>query len=207
MVSLGLPTCEKPKPKPGASKAEWRQWAKEIRQHNLENLPAISHAIGKRLLQGLSPNITHCLAYWPKSAEIDIAPVLQQLSETGVAIYLPKVTSKAAMGFAPWQLGEPLIANSFKVLEPTTVIDNAWQTAAPSHVVCIVPMLAARLDGIRLGYGGGYYDTFLAQHPNLFTIGVVMDSGLIPVRQAWQPEPWDQPCHRLVTETLVMDRV
>ncbi|WP_348663441.1 5-formyltetrahydrofolate cyclo-ligase [Chlamydia vaughanii] len=39
-----------------------------------------------------------------------------------------------------------------------------------THV--LVPALAFDNEGYRLGYGGGYYDRWLAMHPHLLTIGV-----------------------------------
>lgn len=47
---------------------------------------------------------------------------------------------------------------------------------APEHTGAVdlifVPLLAVDSTGHRLGYGKGYYDRFLAQHPNAQKIGV-----------------------------------
>lgn len=40
--------------------------------------------------------------------------------------------------------------------------------------VLLVP-LSAFFNTYRLGYGGGYYDRYLANHPEIITIGVAFD--------------------------------
>ena len=53
--------------------------------------------------------------------------------------------------------------------------------------VVIVPLVAASLDGYRLGYGGGYYDRFLRKlRPDLITIGLSYEMQLfesIPIEE------------------------
>ena len=41
-----------------------------------------------------------------------------------------------------------------------------------NYDLIIVPGLAFDNQNYRLGYGGGYYDTFLEQHPNAFKVGI-----------------------------------
>lgn len=38
--------------------------------------------------------------------------------------------------------------------------------------VVVVPCLGYTKSGFRLGYGGGYYDRWLAAHPHVTAIGV-----------------------------------
>jgi len=41
-----------------------------------------------------------------------------------------------------------------------------------SYDIILVPGLVFSADGFRVGYGGGYYDFFLAQHPEALKVGV-----------------------------------
>lgn len=38
--------------------------------------------------------------------------------------------------------------------------------------VALIPLLAADRAGYRLGYGGGYYDRYLAAHPEVLRVGL-----------------------------------
>lgn len=44
----------------------------------------------------------------------------------------------------------------------------------------VVPGMAFDPKGHRLGRGRGYYDRFLAQHPQVYTIGICFDFQLLP---------------------------
>ena len=52
---------------------------------------------------------------------------------------------------------------------------------APAVVpdVVLVPCVAFTRSGYRLGYGGGYFDRWLAQHPDVTAVGVAWSQGEI----------------------------
>jgi 5-formyltetrahydrofolate cyclo-ligase len=64
--------------------------------------------------------------------------------------------------------------------------------------VIIVPMLGFDQSLHRIGYGGGYYDQFLATHPTAQKIGVCFDLGKLDHIPA---EPHDIPLNTIITET------
>lgn len=59
----------------------------------------------------------------------------------------------------------------------------------------VVPGMAFDKAGHRLGRGKGYYDRFLAKHPNVHTIGICFDFQLVP-------EVPSEPHDRLMDEIL-----
>lgn len=62
--------------------------------------------------------------------------------------------------------------NKYGIAEP---IDDNFYT--DSIDVAVLPLLAATTSGVRLGYGGGYYDRFL-QNKNTVKIGLCYDLSL-----------------------------
>ncbi len=54
----------------------------------------------------------------------------------------------------------PLVENKLGIPEP--LLQDQPQTALCSVKTVLVPLLAFDLQGHRVGYGGGYYDRFLA---------------------------------------------
>ncbi len=62
----------------------------------------------------------------------------------------------------------------------------------------VVPGLAFDTEGYRLGYGGGYYDRFLAVlPPEVVTIGLVPEKLVLP---RLPRDEWDEPVACLATE-------
>lgn len=106
-------------------------------------------------------------AYLPMGTEIDIKPLIKQLLANGITVVVPKTLKKRKL--------EHLVLESLDNLE-----DGVYGTSHPKEGVVfkekmdliIVPGLAFDFEKYRLGYGGGYYDTFLAEHPNAYTVGV-----------------------------------
>ena len=88
------------------------------------------------------------------------------------------------------------------------LIDGVWQmvsikdkTAPKNFDVILVPMLGFEPKTLhRIGYGGGYYDKFLATQPKARKIGVCFEAG----KTAHLPtESHDIPLDTVVTEQKV----
>lgn len=105
-------------------------------------------------------NAKNILIYYPKVYEINFLALLND----DKCFYLPKVNGKDLF-VCPYKCGDILKKSDFNIEEPCSepvdgiIIDLA-----------IVPALAVDKKNIRLGYGGGFYDRFLAKYPNIKTI-------------------------------------
>ena len=86
---------------------------------------------------------------------------------------------------------DELCPGSYNIMEPDASLHAFTpETAESANVVCIVPAVVFDKKGYRIGYGGGYYDRFLAEEPNHPTIGLCFDFQLVP---QLEPEVHDIP--------------
>ncbi|RYY21658.1 MAG: 5-formyltetrahydrofolate cyclo-ligase [Cytophagaceae bacterium] len=90
-----------------------------------------------------------------------------------------------------------LVANRWHIPEP--VADPATQVPAAQLDAVLVPLLACDQRGQRVGYGGGFYDRFLAQcRPGAVFVGLsILDEE--PVAQIADILPTDVPLHACLT--------
>ena len=97
-------------------------------------------------------------AYSAMGSEIDPRLLVERLARDGFRAALPVVTPLGnPLVFRAWSPGERLVARTWGILEP------AEDAPVVEPDVLLVPLLAFDRAGVRLGYGGGYYDRTLAR--------------------------------------------
>ncbi len=69
--------------------------------------------------------------------------------------------------------------------------------------VVLVPCVGFTRSGYRLGYGGGYFDRWLAAHPHVTAVGVAWAVGEVSEAE-FAAEPHDRPLTLIVTERGVV---
>jgi 5-formyltetrahydrofolate cyclo-ligase len=91
----------------------------------------------------------------------------------------------------------PLVTNRWGIPEPEAALGAEVQP--PQLDAVLVPLLACDQRGHRVGYGGGFYDRFLAQcRPGAWFIGLsVLDDE--PVPEIADVLPTDVPLHACIT--------
>ncbi len=100
------------------------------------------------------------LIYYPLQYELNLLALL----DDGKNFYLPRVCRDKLL-ICPFKKGEKLEKSEFNVCEPCSSPIN------PQNLdLVVVPALMADKKGYRLGYGGGFYDKFLAQNKGIKTI-------------------------------------
>ncbi len=133
------------------------------------------------------------MAFHSIGSEVEMSDISEGLAETGRQILLP-VVEAGALQAAPFEPGSELVPGRFGVLEPA---DRTLAKHERIDVV-IVPGLAFDREGYRVGYGGGYYDRFLAALVSrAFRAGVCFEAQLI---DAVPHASDDEPVHAVVTE-------
>lgn len=103
--------------------------------------------------------------YLSFGAETDTRALIERAWKAGKAVALPRCTGPRQMRWFRVSSLEGLETSPFGVDEPR--IDEAAEQflSTGERMIALVPALAFDAQGYRLGYGGGFYDTFLAAFP------------------------------------------
>jgi 5-formyltetrahydrofolate cyclo-ligase len=136
-------------------------------------------------------------AYWPIKGEFDPLPALFRWSEGGPEgsprrIGLP-VADKATgeLRFHVWFPGCPMELDAYDIPKPK-------DTDEFKPALLLVPCVGFGPGGIRLGYGGGFYDRTLTElNPRPLTIGIGYAHGFLPMLRGG---PDDLPLDVVLTE-------
>ena len=133
-------------------------------------------------------------AYWPIKGEFDALPALYRWSEADDdrMIGLPVVNRDTKqLRFHVWFPGCEMEEDAYGIPKPKDTPDF-------QPTLLLVPCVGYGPGGIRLGYGGGFYDRTLATlEPQPYTVGVAYSHGHVP----WlKGEPHDVPLDAILTE-------
>jgi 5,10-methenyltetrahydrofolate synthetase len=186
-------TLSAPNPTSAAARAALRR---ELLQRRLE-LPqraerdaALAQAL-RDALQALRPR---CIgAYCATRAEFDVLPLLGELARGGsAALALPVVeVEPRALRFVAWAPDEALRAGAYGIAEPC-----GDRVVEPD--LLLLPCVGFAASGLRLGYGGGYYDRYLAPRDAVFTLGLAFEACRV---EALRAAPHDRLLAAILTET------
>ena len=140
-------------------------------------------------------------AYWPIKGEFDPPPALDRWTEgapDGVTrrIGLPRADRESgSLRWHVWFPGCPMEIDAYDIPKP-----KGTEEFAPELLV--VPCLGYGPGGVRLGYGGGFFDrTLRAVNPHPMTVGVSYSHGFLPMLR---PSAQDFVLDAMLTEDGVM---
>ena len=113
--------------------------------------------------------------YLPYNQEVRTVPMLERALRDGKRVAVPKV------------VGEEMI---FIYLDDLNAVEKGYAgipepiangpVADDPHALVLMPGLAFDPQGHRIGYGGGFYDRFLAAQPEHPTLALCYDFQLLP---------------------------
>ena len=149
----------------------------------------------RRLLIELEPETLGL--YWPLRCEFNAPTALgDQLAGANVAMALPYARRKPIeMHYRPWD-GAPPSAR-----DECNMATGDGALLVPD--VVLVPCVAYTKSGHRLGYGGGYFDRWLAANPHVTSIGVAWAATEISEAE-FDAQPHDQALTLVLTENGIV---
>lgn len=106
-------------------------------------------------------------------SEPDTWKISEVLLSQGKTVAFPKCQSEGNMTFHCIKSLDELKSGAYGICEPDTSLS---QLTVTDKTVCIVPGLAFAESGARLGYGGGFYDRFLASHPYIIKTALAYEA-------------------------------
>ena len=123
--------------------------------------------------------------YLPYNQEVRTVPMLERALADGKRVAVPKVYGDE-MRFI-WMTDLSQVEKGYSGI-PEPVADDP--VADDPHALVLMPGLAFDPQGHRIGYGGGFYDRFLAQEPEHPTVALCYEFQML---QSLETEEFDIP--------------
>ena len=141
----------------------------------------------------------HVFLSIPNKNEIDTTPFIEKINYLKKKIVVPKIIGKGKLEHYLLTPQTPVETNAWGIPEPMS-----GQLIAPEVIdVVFVPLLVFDLRGYRVGYGGGYYDTFLNEcNPKIISVGLSLFD---PVEEITDVYPGDIPLSFVVCPEKVYE--
>lgn len=187
-----------------------------LRQEILKKRDALSEmeqrARSERIVERLLDSVWYqqakkLLCYVAFKSEVRTEWLLRQALSDGKQVYCPKVQGRD-MDFYRIEDVKELAAGYRGILEPAASIERSFLPEAEnSQVLMIIPGAVFDAHYHRIGYGGGYYDRYLARCEKQLVTGCLYKAALAYELQLVERLPvqaHDQQVDRIVTEQRVM---
>lgn len=140
-------------------KKEFRCQMRKIRSL-VEQRERKSQIIQRKMLEYIRENrFNRIFVYVSYKDEVRTHELIQMLFKLGYSVAVPKVRGQE-MDFLEVKAWTELKSGAYGILEP----DNGNKCIPTSQSLMILPGLAFDRTGGRMGYGGGFYDRYLAVH-------------------------------------------
>lgn len=112
--------------------------------------------------------------YLPYNQEVRTTPILEQALKDGKQVAVPKVIGEEMRFIRMEDLSR--VEKGYAGI-PEPIADGP--VADDPYALVLMPGLAFDAQGHRIGYGGGFYDKFLALEPNHPTVALCYDFQMV----------------------------
>lgn len=128
-----------------------------------------------------------------QAMELQTAPICQAAWAVNKIVVVPKTFPHRQMRFYQYDQATQFEQTKFGVMEPV----NGQLYEADQIDLMIVPGVAFTKRGKRLGFGGGFYDRYLANYPGQ-TIALAMQCQLA-AEDDWKRDDFDVDVQTIIT--------
>lgn len=159
------------------TKTELRQMIRaKKRAMTVAEIEETSSRLGELLRQSpLYQNASTIYGYLPYNQEVRTVPMLEQALQDGKRIAVPKCYGDEMRFIYMEDLS--LVEKGYAGI-PEPIADEP--IADDPHALVLMPGLAFDPQGHRIGYGGGFYDKFLAQEKEHPTLALCYEFQMLP---------------------------
>ncbi len=118
------------------------------------------------------------LFYVSYRSEADTLQLLKKALEAGRNVAVPKVMGTDMVFYRITEFSQ-LIEGYKGILEPDRSRCEAVTSVFPQRTILFVPGCAFDQKGGRMGYGGGFYDRFMEQYPDVLRVALAYEEQLV----------------------------
>ena len=130
-----------------------------------------------------------------QSFEINTAPIILHARHEGRRVVIPRTLPKRQMEFVTLTEESEFEESNFGVLEPV-----GGEVVTPEGIdLFVCPGVAFTLSGKRLGFGGGYYDRYLAKYAGP-KVALALPTQLAD-EDEWEADDFDVPMDKVINLT------
>ena len=160
----------------------------QLKEHNRAEKMIKDEALLEDLLSSTAYQNAQIIAtYLAFDFEYDTQLLINQAQKDGKIVLVPKTYSKGKMIFCPYHK-DHLVKTTFGLWEPS--VDNVVDKSQIDLIH--VPGIAFNQAGFRIGYGGGYYDRYLADY-NGNTVSTIYE---------FQKAVFQESCHDIAVKEV-----
>ena len=178
---------------------------KEIRQQRLAGRAALSYGERQKADRKMAGLLFSCpeweraetiFCYVSFRDEADTSQIIREAIIRGKKVAVPRVEGNRRMEFYYIQSIDELSPGYMGIPEPSA---DAARKAYPEQEDDLMVMPGAAFDcgGTRLGYGAGFYDSYLSKHPGCRRVALAYSA---QIEESIPPEPHDIPVEMIITE-------
>lgn len=174
------------------NKKELRAWIREKKRNMTpQQIESASRRLGQLLVETeLYQKADTIYGYLPYNQEVRTVPMLEQAMADGKRVAVPKVYGEEMKFIYLTDLNQ--VEKGYAGI-PEPVADEP--VAEDKTALVLMPGLAFDPEGHRIGYGGGFYDRFLAKEPDHPTVALCYEFQML---EKLETEEFDVPVDQVL---------